>query len=44
VFGYPLHSATRVALDVVRNWLAKKENRDQIDLIIFCGQRARFLF
>ena len=34
VFGYPLHSATRVALDTVRQWLSK--HRDAIDLVIFC--------
>jgi O-acetyl-ADP-ribose deacetylase (regulator of RNase III) len=34
VYGYPLHSATRVALDTVRRWLA--QHADDVDLVIFC--------
>lgn len=35
VFGYPLHSATRVALDTTRRWLDAHPNH-QLELVCFC--------
>lgn len=35
IFGYPLKSATHVALDTVRKWLEKDDNYKKVDRIIF---------
>eukprot|EP01089_Gocevia_fonbrunei_P008572 TRINITY_DN2026_c0_g1_i1.p1 TRINITY_DN2026_c0_g1~~TRINITY_DN2026_c0_g1_i1.p1 ORF type:complete len:760 (+),score=307.47 TRINITY_DN2026_c0_g1_i1:53-2332(+) len=36
IYGYPLMNASIVALDTVRRWLDKDDNRNKIDKIIFC--------
>ncbi len=36
IYGYPLHSATHVALYAVRRWLESEVNRRYIKKIIFC--------
>jgi len=36
IYGFPLETATEVALSTVRNWLEVESNRNKIDLIIFC--------
>jgi len=36
IFGYPLVPASRIALQVVREWLETDDNADSIDLIIIC--------
>eukprot|EP01128_Nolandella_sp_AFSM9_P007350 TRINITY_DN39_c0_g1_i2.p1 TRINITY_DN39_c0_g1~~TRINITY_DN39_c0_g1_i2.p1 ORF type:complete len:334 (-),score=92.57 TRINITY_DN39_c0_g1_i2:58-1059(-) len=36
IFGYPLENASRVALEVVREWCEVPGNLDKIDLLIFC--------
>jgi len=36
IFGYPLVSATKIALKVVRKWLEVPGNKDKVDKIIFC--------
>ena len=35
-YGYPPEKAARVALTTVRDWLATKENTNEIDRIVFC--------
>jgi O-acetyl-ADP-ribose deacetylase (regulator of RNase III) len=36
IYGYPLYSASRIALRVVREWLQNDENRKNIKRIVFC--------
>jgi len=36
IYGYPLYAATHVALDTVRKWLENEENRNKVDVIVFC--------
>lgn len=36
IFGFPLVTATHIALQVVRDWLEVEENRNSIDRLIFC--------
>lgn len=35
IYGYPIESATKVALRTVREWLEDEENRKKVDRIIF---------
>jgi len=36
IFGYPLVPASRIALQIVREWLETDDNADSIDLVIIC--------
>jgi len=36
VYGYPGLPACKIALDTVRKWLEEPENRESVDLILFC--------
>jgi len=36
IFGFPLYPASRIALETVRKWLEKDDNKNKVDLIIFC--------
>jgi O-acetyl-ADP-ribose deacetylase (regulator of RNase III) len=36
IFGYPIESATHVALRTVRTWLEDPKNFDSVDRIVFC--------
>lgn len=36
VYGYPNEKAANVALETVRDWLDKSDNKESIERIIFC--------
>jgi len=36
IFGYPLYPASHIALNIVRQWLEKDDNKDKVDKIVFC--------
>jgi len=36
IYGYPLNASAHVALNMIRKWLENTENRNKVDLIIFC--------
>eukprot|EP01087_Luapelamoeba_hula_P004507 TRINITY_DN1445_c0_g1_i10.p1 TRINITY_DN1445_c0_g1~~TRINITY_DN1445_c0_g1_i10.p1 ORF type:complete len:368 (-),score=84.11 TRINITY_DN1445_c0_g1_i10:573-1676(-) len=43
IYGYPLEPASRVAIQVVREWLSEGDNRKHFDRIIFCVFLAKEL-
>jgi len=36
IYGFPVEAASNIALNTVRKWLEDENNRDKVDLIIFC--------
>jgi len=36
IYGFPLNASAHVALNMIRKWLENTENRNKVDLIIFC--------
>lgn len=43
IYGYPLYPASEVALETIRRWLDKDDNRTKFDRIIFCVFLAKEL-
>eukprot|EP00743_Colponemidia_sp_Colp-15_P003677 GILK01003969.1.p1 GENE.GILK01003969.1~~GILK01003969.1.p1 ORF type:complete len:306 (-),score=47.56 GILK01003969.1:190-1065(-) len=36
IYGYPIDKATHIALETIRRWLEKDDNRHKVDRIVFC--------